>query len=404
MLKIRKKQFIFYLLLFFICIPGNSSFPTAVNIIRLAFTFIGFGVAMVLFFRFKYYRRKMLLPLIVWFIWIIIATLLNGTDFVGTITDILIPFFSSAMLVVYLFDNDRENVISVITWMLTLFMLIQLFSLVTHCFGTRFSQGRFTNVFFMGIRVNINKLFPFALFFGLINYRFGKKRSPLCLIISTVCGLWFVIVEKVSTSIIGFVIIVVILIASRLIKSEHAWRNMAILAICVGALFAFVYSGSNSFSEWIFSDTMGEDITLSGRTRIWEQVIADMKGIHWLIGNGYGHKFMFSLNVFATNLTHNQYLEIIFNYGLVGLGVHLWCYVWQFKAMKLAGNKSASRIFISVFIALVFMQIPAAINDWCFYYVFYIATLYLPEIVTVEAAERSRRRIVVRWLPQKKGI
>lgn len=404
MLRIRTKHLIFYILLFFICIPGNSNFPAAFSIIRLAFTYIGFGVAMVLFFHFKYYRRKMLLPLIVWFIWIFVATLLNGTDVVGTITDIIIPFLSSAILAVYLFDNDRENVVSVITWMLTLFMVVQLFSLLTHCFGTRFTQGRYSSIFFLGIRVNINKLFPFALFFGLINYRFGKRRSPLCLIITTVCGLWFVIAQKVSTSVIGFAIIVIILIASRLIRSEHAWRNMAILAVCVGALFAFVYTGAGGFSEWVFSDTLGEDITLSGRTRIWAQAIADMKGIHWLIGNGYGHKFLFSLNVFATNLTHNQYLGVIFNYGLIGLGVNVWCYVRQFKAMKAAGNRIASRIFIAVFIALVFMQIPAAVNDWCFYYVFYIATLYLPEIVAVEAAETSRRRLIVRWLPQKKGI
>ncbi len=406
MLKIRTKHLIYYILLFFICIPGNSKFPMAFLVFQMAVTYIGFFVAMIFFFRFKYYRRKNLLPLIIWFIWMVAATLLNGTDFFGVIKDIIIPFFSTAILAVYLFDNDKENAISVITWMLTLFMLIQIFSMVTHCFGTRFTQGRYSNVYFLGIRVNINKLFPFAVFFGLINYRFGKRRSPLCLIISAVSGLWFAMAEKVSTSILGAFIIVIVLIASRLIRSEHAWRNMAILAICVGALFAFFYTGTDAFSEMVFNDSLGEDITLSGRTRIWEQAIADMKGIHWIIGNGYGHSFLFRLNVFASNLTHNQYLEIIFDYGLIGLGIHIWCYVWQFKAVRLAGNKNASRIFIAVFIALVFMQIPASVNDKSFYYVFYIATLYMPEIVTIEEKEslRRRRRIVVRWLPQKKGI
>lgn len=406
MLKIRTKHLIYYILLFIICIPGNSKFPMAFLAFRLAVVYIGFIVALVFFFRCKYYRRKNLLPLIIWFIWIAAATLLNGTDVIGVIKDIIVPFFAAAFLAVYLFDNDRENVISVITWMLTLFMLIQLFSLVTHCFGTRFAQGRYSNVFFLGIRVNINKLFPFAVFFGLINYRFGKRRSPLCLIICAVCGLWFVVAEKVSTSLLGAFIIVIVLIASRLIRSEHAWRNMAILAVCVGALFAFFYNGSDSFSEWVFNDSLGEDITLSGRTRIWEQAIADMKGIHWVIGNGYGHSFLFHLNVFATNLTHNQYLEIIFDYGLIGLGIHVWSYILQFKAVRLAGNRTASRIFIAVFIALIFMQIPASVNDMSYYYIFYVATLYMPEIVTVEEAEslRRKRRIVVRWLPQKKGI
>ena len=389
MRKLKKEILLYYIFLFILFFPDNSKYPTifkhALNILQFTASFYAFLV----FIKLKYYKVKALQPLLIWFSWMLVATIINATNVVGVVLYI-VPLMASAILAYCVFEKDRENAFRVIAWMLTVLIIIQAFSFATHCFGIVFSQGKWRNYYFFGIRVRFNRIVPVSVFMGLVAWKYGKKKTILPLAISTVLGLYFAVGESVSTSIMCYLIIATVLIITRIIRSEHVWRNLSVFALGLAVVFVFLYAGRNKILQWLFVDVLGEDMTLSDRTVIWNQALSYMKGVHWIIGNGYGHDYFFRVrSTFIVQATHNEYLETIFNFGIIGLLIYIYICVNQFGNVRSVKSSIFNQCFIATFIAIAAMQIPAAVYDKPFYYVFYLASFYLPILSQGKAANAS---------------
>ena len=392
-----------YLCVFIMCIPNNPKFPTIVKYAIDALLLLSYMFSVGLFFIHKYYRRIALYWLYLWLFWVIVATILNGTDVLGAVK-LIAPLFCSSICTMYLCDYDIHNVYRIISWMFTILLVIQLYTMINHVYGTVYTQGKYVYYYFFGIRVAINKIAPFAAFFGLISAGFGNKKSPISLIISTFCGLYFAIGEKVSTCIVCYTVIALTLMVSKFIRSEHFWRNIGILFLLLSSLFVILYAGDELLFRWLLEDILNESITLSGRTSIWNQAFSYMKGIHWLIGNGYGHNYYFYLGKhWVAQVTHNQYLETVFKYGIIGLIIYIMMCMTQLRVNTGKKNDFISRVFFSTFIAMIIIQIPATVFEKVYYYIFYVASLYLP-IVSEYAKNDRRRTIRIRLFKPKRVI
>lgn len=398
----RNYKWISYFFILVFCIPANIKYPGIVTTGIKLLSYSGYLFALLVAAKCGYYRRKIMMPLYCWGIWIVAATVINGTNVVGSLGWIA-PLISSAILSFYLLERDREHFFYNISWIFTLLLGIQAFSLYTHIFGTYYSQVHWVNYYFFGIRVRVNKIIPFAVFFGMIAAKEGGKLAKLSLILSTAFGLYFVIGERVSTSIVGYSIIFIVFFATKIIKREHFMRNLSILVLFISVGFVFLYSGSGELANWFFGDILEEGATLNRRTIIWSQAIDDMKGIHWLIGNGYGNSFTFTLeNGWEGGVTHNQYLETVFDFGFIGLSLYAWMCIRQVKRMQTKNMNFYTRVFYAVFIAIFFMQIPATLHEKPFYHIFYVACMFLPQ-----ASEVTEDKEAVNILPEQirlKGI
>lgn len=392
-----------YLSLFVMCIPNNPRFPVlfqqGVNVLLL-FSYLFAGL---LFLLNEYYKRKLFYGLYIWFFWVIAASVLNHTNVVG-IVKLVALLFCASVCTIYLCEHDIRNMFWILSWMFTILLLLQAVSFVTHCFGSIFAQGKIIYYYFFGIRVAVNKIIPFALFFGMMSRIYGNHKSPDSLIISTACGLFFAIGEKVSTSLVVYAVFFFTLVVFRIMESEHFWRYITALFMIPCVSFGFMYAGGGKLINWFLGTVLNESPTLSGRTLIWTQALSYMKGIHWLIGNGYGHNYYFTLGEeWSAQVTHNQYLETVFKYGIIGMAIYIVLCIIQLRLNTMIKSNTVMQIFFATFLAMITMQIPASTFERPYYYIFYITSLYLPAVSCYARKEVSRSAWKVRVLVPRRA-
>lgn len=99
----------------------------------------------------------------------------------------------------------------------------------------------------------------------------------------------------------------------------------------------------------------GVDVTLTGRTRIWERTLQLMENNIWL-GNGYGSfgskKFDWIFPQYRPPHPHNSFLSAYFETGIVGLGILiLYVYAQISDAVKIsiAQRKLSYSLFLAIY-------------------------------------------------------
>jgi O-antigen ligase len=151
------------------------------------------------------------------------------------------------------------------------------------------------------------------------NVGFDKKQK-LSTIIILCMNFWLLMMSRSVTAIICLIvgIIVMVSLGSRTIR-EVVKKPIA-LGIC-GALIVVTLMTTDAFKFGV--DMIGREGTLTGRTEIWEKTLSVK--INPLIGAGYESFWFGDVSKkwgdywSAPNQSHNGYLEIYLNLGIVGL-------------------------------------------------------------------------------------
>lgn len=147
-----------------------------------------------------------------------------------------------------------------------------------------------------------------------------------------------VLLSLKSTTILGLVVsLVVSILVTGKLRNKTRGRGLTILAILLIILTAF----------WPFiSDTLlskfgvdwGEKIASStetggsGRYDIWKSTLDaqfNSSFTQWLLG--HGHNTVIKINGFSA---HNDYLEILYDYGLLMFGIYIWMCVSLYRRLK----------------------------------------------------------------------
>lgn len=372
-----------FLLLCILCIPSNVAFGSLNTIVNCA-SYIGVVWCLILM-RDIQIERKMI-PIIIFLLWEIVTTFINYTGFLG-IVQINTKFLLVIFLVSTMIKYNPEKVIKYISTLFVIIMIVQYVSLVTHAFGFSGDQA-FVNRYnyFLGIRVNINKIILFAIFMVLTYITINRIAGLIKTIIVCYTGIVFIIVEDVSTSIMGVALYTMILIISLIIKNEKMWRNLLVFFFLVAIGFAFL--GSTQAFRYLLEDILNEGLTMNGRTLLWEQAINNIHGVHWIIGNGYGHNYLFSIGSFAVHSAHNQYLSTLFNYGIVGLALYFSMCYNQIAQIKYIKNTFLRNNLAAVLVSLFIIQIPASTADMTYYYIFYVITMNVDKVFKHEVTNK----------------
>ena len=383
----KKTNYLFNLILLFIlCIPGNEAFGVFNTCLKLV-TYGAFCWSLLNFVCMKLFREKTLVLMSAFLLWEVFSSILNRTQVAGCIENI-IPFFTAAILFFLLFRSNPSGALSDISSIFAIIMLGQYISLKTHMLGTIWDQKRVVYNYLLGYRVNINKIIIFAICICVHNIVVnGGMISYAKLLVTLFSGIDFVLEEGVATSVLGLVIYGMVILFSLVIRSKKIWRNTLIAIIVI--VFTFAFIGNTSYFQVVLVDFLKKDLTLNGRTFLWQQAIRELNGLHWIIGNGYGHGYVFRLgNDFAVNATHNQYLTTIFNYGLIGLFLYA---LMEFNMIKktITGDQTIDPNILGSIIALLIMQIPASTIERVYFYIFYVFCCY--KGIAVREPRRSVR-------------
>lgn len=376
------KYSIIIVILCVLCIPYNFAFGFINTIVTVvaglsalySFLYIIYG---------RYYRDQNMMYLWLLLLWECLATVINATDVIEIIKRSS-AFFSVSVLTYLLIKKNNKNAIISISTIFTIIMLLQFLTYVTHVLGYSEDQS-IDNIYnyFLGIRVNINKIILFSFFFTIWNYKLNPQTGIIKLIIVVTTGLCFVIGEGVSTSLVGVALYGTIFLISRIIKEKRIWKVVIFVLFCIVVGFAFVRKlGHIQLFQYILVDLLNETTSFNGRFSLWEQTINNIRGIHWLIGNGYGNRFIFTLGIgFRTNLPHNQYLEILFNYGVVGAVFYILMLSSQVKVAVNRGYEMNVNLLACIISTLI-INVPAHTADMVYFYIFYTASLFANSVTT----------------------
>lgn len=362
-----------------ICFPANNqAYPALASILRIA-AFPCALWAVIILIREKVYQKKWLIPMWCFFAVMLLCTaLMNMSSFLGALITVL-RMFTVTVLTDYMMSKDKYLTLRWIACIWGVLMILEALSMVFHVFPGHVSENNIPlNTYLFGIRVEINEYLIYTIaFLGFAYY--VNKIGRLFSILVIVGGVYFVIAEKVSTSITGLLAFVAVYVATKVVKSARAWRILIILLIAF--IVVFVIDRNTLIFESFFVGFLNKDLTLSGRTRLWEQALSQMKGIHWLFGYGYTPPAALHLNVSVFNHPHNQYLQMLYNFGIPGFITYMVILFNQIKQIRLIKkNKQIKSVYIASLIATLVICISSRNFFYLTAQIYYVLAYYLPEL------------------------
>ncbi len=216
----------------------------------------------------------------------------------------------------------------------------------------------------------------------------SPKRDPADLWSRVVLMLGvFFLIQKAdsSTALVCLVLgaFLVVFMRTRVARRWVAYLGTYTLVVAF-ALFLFI---SVPGLLTMFLDLLGEDITLTGRTELWGQLMAEK--LNPLLGTGYQSFWLGPRAAvywerwnFHPNQAHNGYLETYLNGGLIAVGLIVGLLIAtgaRLKKRLMSGN-SFARLLFAYFVVIIFYNwTEAMFNKMCpIWFVQLIAALVCP--------------------------
>ena len=146
-------------------------------------------------------------------------------------------------------------------------------------------------------------------------------------------ALWLLYMADSATSLACFLVGGVLIV----LTSQHgsALRPAAVYALTAG-IVALLSLGLFVDSEVALIETMGRDVTLTGRTQLWEDLL-HISADPWF-GTGFesfwlGERVaaLWSQYLWHPNQAHNGYLEVFLNLGVVGVALLGFIIAWGYR-------------------------------------------------------------------------
>jgi len=193
--------------------------------------------------------------------------------------------------------------------------------------------GSWNGVFSQKNRTGIILVYSLITSITLLISSKNMKKMDIIMIIAT---LFFVLNTTSSTAIlISTLCIFISLIYVIFLKYDKKIRIISFLFAAVIILASYY---SLDYLINLISNTTGKDMTLTGRTFIWDYLIDQNEGITLFLGHGYGYYWsefntslykFYSAIGFITTTAHNGYIDILLDLGYVGLLLFLTMYVFS---------------------------------------------------------------------------
>lgn len=363
---------------------GFFSLGTPVKVI----CYVGLFYAVIYEIKEKLYFREHFALIHLWFLWIVLSTVLNTGDIYSALQTVY-PLAATVALTFFLSQSRPEGYIGSLSLIFSAMLLV---NLVTFLQGGLF-EDVYNKTYFFGIRVNISDVLIFSFAVMLLSAYMGKMKEKVICLIGVVSGVYFIIGEWVSTAIFSSVIFLVVILLVMLTKSFPGQRKFIWIAgiVLMMAVGAFVLNPDVNRFSWIVEDMLGESLTMTGRTELWSSAVEQLDGIHWIIGNGLNHGMHFvTSNGFSATTAHSQYINILFNFGLVGIGLYVAIYVKMLRKFMRVKDNFFRAVIIAFFMSTIVMGISTTTYTSLHFYVWYVVCINLDESGQVKQIRRKR--------------
>ncbi|MEO1438658.1 MAG: O-antigen ligase family protein, partial [Bacteroidota bacterium] len=129
-----------------------------------------------------------------------------------------------------------------------------------------------------------------------------------------------------------------------------------------GMIAGVVLGGPVVLSTIVFKDGNVEEVmSMTGRLPFWRDLITDGLPRRPYIGMGFMridyHDYFDSIHAYAAKMTHNTFVQVIINLGLIGAWICLWQMIYTFYAVYHSPNKDYQSVAAT-------MLVPIMINSF----------------------------------------
>lgn len=287
------------------------------------------------------------------------------------------PWIVAVILTQRYFKRDYNSAINCIA---VLFCIIVSANMVSWFLnGSTIARESGEIIYFIGIRTRINDVAYIAIAVFLVNCYYKNRFSKTVFVMGLISLVAFIFFEWVSTGLVSIVLMAIIIILGQKYPDAYCRINKIILLVpVIICILIMLFNIQEKFS-WLIVDILGEDLTLNGRTLIWESVLNQVQGLEWIIGNGLNNGLRFAFGAHETGAAHNQFLSILVNYGIVGLSAFLG------MAFSIFSIKTENKILYNVFTATIIVYFISGISEITCDTVYYISLLAVAyTVLTVE--------------------
>ena len=214
--------------------------------------------------------------------------------------------------------------------------------------------------YLLGIRTRItDTAFP-ALLVCLLYESGGPRPWGLRSLMALGLGVVQILTLDVATASVGVVVAVVVyalVLAVPPARRVVSMRGATVLGVAVTVLVVLLRVQVHAAS--LIKDGLGKSVTLTGRTELWDLAMPILRASPWV---GYGVNEHFGAFIpWAGGIdwqAHNQYLQIVHDCGLIGLGLFLTL-LWSVSRRLDTStcNIHARAAFVAVYAALSVMSV-----------------------------------------------
>ena len=360
--KVTISSLLFWLYSFLILWP--SSFSTIVTVVL----YNAISVAGVLFLVSRKYRpQKLIVVLMVYYVVLCGITFYNRTD---NASINLIVSYSKLMvylgLVDYMMRNKQTAAVNDLFQIIFLFVVVDFVSLLAFPNGIKQTEyvwnewsTSYDPIWFFG-RKN-NRIFYYIILDVLSIWKYNisrTKKNKWFVILAMVMGMTSSVLEESSTSIIVSAILSFGVICF-LWKKEIKKIPVNLCVLLYGIFEILLVGGSVTFLAPIINDLFHKDLTFSGRSLIWNQILV-MIAQKPILGWGYMKSTTISKILGSKVFTsaHNQWLNFLFQGGIVLFGIAVMLFAIEIGTIK---KQKANRnvfimtvVLISLFVDMLF--------------------------------------------------
>ncbi len=313
-----------------------------------------YALLIVAFVKAKYVKIDSFVGALAIYEIVMIAVSTYYSGFSTGITVVSLTFILFAISAQFYWEEMLQS-LAVITWSC---VLINLFSVAGRLFGAN-------QLFFLGGKNQLSMFMIPGAACIIVNALHKRKNLNFFELFVMGCIVFSIVAGASGAGIVCTLLAITMFSSNKLVQNKKLLFVVLLVAYII-VIFCFEYIVESEY--WIrFTDWLGKDPTMTGRTTIWETSL-DMVQEKWLFGHGRAERLIYlsTDEVWVAGYeTHNMFLQVIFVTGVVGFACFLR---YLFKSInRLSMRNTIQRVlFIAIFICLANGLVEAT-NDNMFF-------------------------------------
>ncbi len=352
-LKERRLMIIYLICIIPFFIPDifNYKIPFIVTIFRLA------QVGILLLYLIMFIKRgklsKLIKYLFLYLVFLFFTTYLKNGDIYYSLKNSINVLGLCLVCEFALYENPKIFLKTMLFY-LTVLNVINFGTIFVYPEGMYLNNsGMYTNWFLGYKNSHILYILPWLILLILDTLN-KNKRIPIYLYLILLFSLAMMIRLEASTSIIAlFSLIVCLFFRNKLEKFKLVTGKNLLVISFVLFLLIVIFRVQDIFS-FIFVDVLDKTLTFTGRTYIWDNALEKISQ-SFLFGYG-DNSFFYNKYILST---HNQFLGIVYETGIIGLFIYLIiykCIVKEIDSCKDDHVLFFSKYFIFIYLLMMLME------------------------------------------------